>query len=317
MSHRLSAIQLINGQIKENRRHYSKSDGTMNKAGVKAQTAFANWLLKTRLVESLLGAEVEGKKYETRREIVKNLAPTFDLLCTRATVDNKLLDCLWETLQRDTGADMRRTIFSIVGSLGGSLKLEQLDYLFAKIRTLQDDASFDSAALNLVRQFTRLAIPSAAKAGEVRLYGLDVLWDLMQDDSPVSPDMATQAQRSIPSLLTLDHERKLTGRIIGKCMEHASRGVSVVQCLRVAQEVMRQLQGASALGTGAGGSTVEAASAAQGVLDTLESTHNVVALVIGSIEEYIKAANAAIAACETTRAAGLGECRVYAYLRQQ
>ncbi|MAC79520.1 MAG: hypothetical protein CML66_15825 [Rhodobacteraceae bacterium] len=29
------------------------------------------------------------------------------------------------------------------------------------------------------------------------------------------------------------------------------------------------------------------------------------------------AANAAIAACETTRAAGLGECRVYAYLRQQ
>ena len=253
--------------------------------GVYSSAALADWIVENRILDSLMGAEVNGRSYGTHDEIMKKLPNLLQFLAKNNKVDAALLDSLWSpVLAAPPGSGTWRSVFDLMSQTSMDLSLELLDHVYSLISSIPQQ-DIEDTALNLIRQFTAKAVTSARHAGEDRWFGLELLWTLIQDDSMASNKTCVAAQSALVNLLTkLQPCRAFAPRVLARCIDNLESGTSVPQSLQLAQSLF-MAQPIS------GSRTVTTASRTrEDVLNELQESRDVLALSLAELERHKKVA---------------------------
>lgn len=258
-------------------------------SGLFTPDALATWIVDREVLPSLMGLEVRGKTHHTHVEIIKKLAPLIKFLARQGKVDSVVLDQLWAPLAlANPGDSTTRAIFDLISKLSVELNVGLMDQVFEKIASIPRE-NIDSVALDLIQRFTAIGLTKAAgavRAGEVdeseqRWYGIDLLWQLVQDDSEVSEKTSLAAQGILIKLTSsLQPCRPLIPLVLERCMENLNTGVSVVPALQVAQALIK------AMPVFGRGSAAPSSQTRQDVLDDLQSRFDLVARLTADIATY-------------------------------
>lgn len=131
-------------------------------------------------------------------------------------------------------------------------------------------------ALELVKNFTREAVRAAKAHGAERAYGLELLWDMIQDDTTASDGMAARAVDALASMLPATDDAEVV-KMIQRAMESVKDGKSVPQCV----DLVRQIIDALPLYN-------QGALAQSGALQQLHKDYNVFKTTTTALEAYLK-----------------------------
>ena len=194
-------------------------------------------------------------------------------------LDGGVLEALWDCLAGAAHGDTTtRAVYALVGDLAQALKVPQLDAMYDRIaQELGRLTALDDVALDLVVSFTSRALTRASKAREHRLYGLQLLWGLMLDDSDADDATAAAALASLSSLLQRPGIATVhADEFLDMCFDNIRAGNAVPQCTRIVTDLATALTGT---GSAAAGECRE-------VLDAVEARNGVVHMVIDDLERY-------------------------------
>lgn len=105
-----------------------------------------------------------------------------------------------------------RAVFESISELSQCLEPEHLDILFQHIASIEL-CDYNEYVLDFVRRFTANAI-EASGGQDGRWYGIDIFWRLIEDESPVSADLAQQVLLLF-LLFLLHHRHYFTSALAG------------------------------------------------------------------------------------------------------
>jgi hypothetical protein len=77
-----------------------------------------------------------------------------------------------------------------------------------------------------------------AQEGEKKWYGVDIWWEIIQDETDVPPATATEAFRFLETFLTWVYCHELRPKYIGLCMQNLKEGKSVPFSLKLLQKLL-------------------------------------------------------------------------------
>ena len=157
---------------------------------------FARWLTEKKVVEILLGGEVDGKKLEPHVELLKRVPEIITFLAEHRSLGDEPLHLLWSgkvihipqvlfrnycwfsTASQSLNEVQRRAALEVVEKISPHLLLNQIDALWADISkvpasevdevVLSTIKNFTSAALRVQDSETRRAAQLESTLGEAR-----------------------------------------------------------------------------------------------------------------------------------------------------
>jgi hypothetical protein len=129
-----------------------------------------------------------------------------------------------------------RIVYDTLAALAEELSESQLDSLFTRI-TAVPFADYTDFVLSFIKNFTINAV-KGQKETVTKWYGLDLFWQMFQDDVKVSPAIATQSASMLKDLLEQNTFETQRAVYLEKCMIGLREGKSVIQCLRVAKTII-------------------------------------------------------------------------------
>ncbi|GBG29919.1 Ubiquitin carboxyl-terminal hydrolase 34 [Hondaea fermentalgiana] len=151
-----------------------------------ATEALAIWFKENRVVQVIFGPDY------IHTEVLKRCSEICRFLATQDLFSEEDLDLVWDTaFGTNAHESIRDTLCSILAELARYLRLDKLNYVWDKIKSI-DLAAHDTKTLSLVRNFTVNAVISLRIHGDVNLteaasaqnwYGLGLLWDMVQDET--------------------------------------------------------------------------------------------------------------------------------------
>ena len=96
--------------------------------------------------------------------------------------------------------------------------------------------NYDVTVVTLIRQFSEAKFRSLAGADDE--VGLSLLWAVMQDDAPVSPDVSSAAQTELVRLMRRPVARDHVRTYLEFCVSNLETGSSVEQSLQLAERLL-------------------------------------------------------------------------------
>ena len=121
----------------------------------------------------------------------------------------------------------------VLVDLTGHLPLSLLDELYTRIQSVQF-SDYTTHTLSLLRGFSVSAIPSPQNPPKgKRWYGIDELWQLMQEGSPVSVELRRMASNVLGDMLTWQPCATQRQAMLVRCVRQLQLGSSVPQTLRL------------------------------------------------------------------------------------
>ncbi|KAL6057498.1 USP domain-containing protein [Balamuthia mandrillaris] len=131
----------------------------------------------------------------------------------------------------------RHIIFTTLGELVPVLPLDNLDYLFEKITTLPLDL-YDSHAFDLIRAVSIRGINLRLTEPEKKWYGMDIMWDIIQDGSNASPFAVNQAHLFLEHFLQWPNCFLIRQNYMERCVNNLQQQTSVPQSLQLLQKII-------------------------------------------------------------------------------
>jgi len=167
-------------------------------------------------------------------QIIKKAPPVLNFLAQQKALTVGHIDTLWNAGLGKT-EETTRIVYDALSELAQFLSADQLDELFKRIssRPLEDYHDFD---LTFLRTFTWGAVK--ATQGKDHWFGLEIFWQMAQDDSKVNDEISKAAVQILKMLLEQDLFAKVRPVYLQKCFEGVEKNESVVARLRVAQIIL-------------------------------------------------------------------------------
>ena len=123
-------------------------------------------------------------------ELVKRCAEIPIFLAKENEITTKDIDLIWRAGVEKHEA-VTHSIYSLLTSLVPNLNLEHVLYLFTSIKDIPLK-SYDINTLQLIRTLTYYCL-NLAKSEVKEFYGLEIMWDIVQDEVPLSQELKTFA----------------------------------------------------------------------------------------------------------------------------
>jgi ubiquitin C-terminal hydrolase len=197
------------------------------------------WLRRHAIIEALYGGAMHVEMIRRTLELLRFVA-------VHGKLDRQLIDTVWDagTGKHETIA---RTIRQSFADLCPSLSLDQLDIVAQKVGEVPFDA-YNNQIISVVRSCT---IHSVSKSRELpverrRIYGLPIMWEMLQDDADASNDMLFQALHFMYDFLNWEEcfsERLKYARL---CVRNLRNSTSQTQSLRVLYKIFETYENAEA-----------------------------------------------------------------------
>lgn len=188
------------------------------------QPVLAKWICEKQIVEDLFSVSSHVALLERCADILIFLA-RFEAL------NMGHLDCIWNRLRTNTHQASRHAIFGAISDLADWLNLGQFDYLYDRLEQMQPE-QFDIKTINMFDTITLSALRKQREVKGNRWYCLDLFFELMQDETEASEDVALMCRFMLEKEL---REWNVAARyrmpVVHKCINLIREGRSVTQCL--------------------------------------------------------------------------------------
>lgn len=224
------------------------------------------WIKNQRILEQLYGENVHTELIKRSSDIPKFLAVVREL-------DRKYLDLIWNA-SLGKHESITHIIFSTLSDLGFKLPLSDIEYVFEKIRKIPY-SDYDLHILYLVRQMTVSAINLNLNEKKKKWYGLEIFWDLIQEETNATSDVIFQAQTNLYEFLQweLCHPQRVT--FMEKCINNLNQHKSVSSSLRTLQRIISTYPKKS-----------KNSDSVSSVINWLNSTHKLLDIVFKDLAHY-------------------------------
>lgn len=192
------------------------------------QEYLIKWIDDNKVVDIFLGPS-------SHEQIIKRSPGLLKFLASNGALTVDHVEQLWNcSIGKHEG--LVRIVYDTLAALAEELSESQLDSLFTRI-TAVPFAEYTDFVLSFIKNFTINAV-KGQRDQVTKWYGLDLFWQMFQDDVKVSPAIATQSASMLKDLLEQNTFESQRAVYLEKCMVGLREGKSVIQCLRVAKTII-------------------------------------------------------------------------------
>jgi ubiquitin C-terminal hydrolase len=232
------ALRLLNARVLEKR--VNGLDTLANACKPLAQRAtgpavLVDWLVENKIV-SLVFAHGEP-----HHEMVRRSTPVLQFLARHRALSADMIGMLW-TAASSSNEDVSRAGYTVYADLAKDMSVDELDVLFDRLSQtpFSQMRAFD---LEFIKSFTQNAkrqvrfVPAGSTV-PTKWYGLDIFWQILQEEKEVSSDILTLAATILTDLLreaTFVSQRPV---YLTKCVEGLREGKAVVQCIEMCKSIL-------------------------------------------------------------------------------
>jgi len=175
--------------------------GTFTGGWKTTKQTMTQWLSRKRLAEFLAGHAIVETLLHSHDQVLQRASPILDFVADLQMLEERDLNALWVGAS-EGDSDRRSTVYEIIDAVTHKLPSKLIDFLFAKLTAAPAE---DELGVQLLAKFTTSALQRDAEMNvpedERRTYGMDTLWDAMQDESEVSSVVAGVAKSCLTELL--------------------------------------------------------------------------------------------------------------------
>ena len=203
-------------------------------------------------------------------------------LAMRGAMPAPMLTLIWRA-SLDKHETVRQCIYALLVDVSIHLQLPLLHLLYAHIQKIPL-AEYTPTTMTLLRGFAISAISSPhnqQKPPGKFWFGMEELWQIMQDGSAVSADMRMMAGGVMQDLLGWQHCYPQRGEFLIRCVEQLRVGVSVPQSLRLCTKTISSFPGKQR----------KKEQSATAVLEWLAGSHNLLPSFFVDFRRYHRAAS--------------------------
>lgn len=220
--HGISSLQNIIKHSSE-RERFSNNDGWMT------TKRLIKWINDRKFVQLVLGPD-------SHEQIVKRSPGILKFLSKHDSLSVEHLNLLWGCAS-GKHEGLVRIVYDTLADLAQALKSEHLDALYTRIAEKPFSGYLDYD-LTFVKHFTVNAVN--AHRSENKWYGLNLFWEIIQDEAKVGDDIAEMSMTILKDLLhsqPMFHSQRLL--YLEKCMDNLRDGCSTAQSLKVAKLIIQ------------------------------------------------------------------------------
>lgn len=198
------------------------------------------WIDSKQMVEWLNNQKIMEQIYvhSIHQELLKRAVDIAKFFAIQNQIQNHHIDLMWSaTIGKHES--ICHIIYNSLAELSTVLPAEAVEYLFQKIKTIPY-ASYDTHTFSLIQAISVRGINLCFNLpeGEKKWYGVDIWWEIIQDETDVPPATATEAFRFLETFLTWVYCHELRPKYIGLCMQNLKEGKSVPFSLKLLQKLL-------------------------------------------------------------------------------
>ncbi|KAN0015309.1 hypothetical protein ACTFIU_008036 [Dictyostelium citrinum] len=183
------------------------------------------WLKENQVVELLYGETSHIQLLQKCTDILKFLAE-------QKSFDRKYLDLIWSASE-GKHETIENAIYDSIGAIAPLLPPEDIDYLFDKVQMIPYN-HYTQITLNLVRSLTQRSSQQqqqTTNSDGITSKGLDIFWNLMQEDCDVCTDLSNASLVSLQDSFQFYPNQR--GHYLTRALDHIDKHRSVVVSLRL------------------------------------------------------------------------------------
>ena len=242
------------------------------------------WLQREKTVELIFGEGLHA-------QVVSRCVELLGFLAMQGALDGGHIELIWRA-SLDKHESVKQPIYQTLADLTAHLPPERQAQLYSHIKSVPF-AEYTKDVLALLRGFAIGAAQSQAVAGVVPSpgegYGLEELWGLMADGSPLGDELRASAEAALGEILTWIHGASHRGPYLQRCLRQLEAGTSVPQCLRLSRRILSSFPSKPPRKKGASETLASA-------LELLAGEHNLLAVLFADLARYNERAAARFAA---------------------
>jgi len=207
-----------------------------------SEDELSDWLLEVDLMELLYGRESAHVELLRRCIEIPNFLSQLDKLSA------KHIDLIWAAAH-NVHESIAKVLFTSLVSLVQHLKIETTDHFYAKLCKLPI-SEYDHKTMDLVRNLSIQANQSTEKMQPRRFYGLELMYQVVIDESGVvQPGSAVfmEGLRFLREFLRWPVCHPQRDHYLERCMQNVRDHVAVPQSLRLLLDVIDSYPSAATL----------------------------------------------------------------------
>lgn len=241
------------------------------------------WICNKKVLEYLLGDQFHI-------ETVKRSAGIMKFLANQNALTHEHLDLLWKSTFNAHEASIR-AIYDVIIELSSEISVDNLDYLYSKIKEIPIE-NYDEPTINLIKEFTinaqNVVVASTPtsyfskaikKAPKYEFYGLKLLWDAIQDKSPLNNQFILTAFNAIATICKNTNFKSEREKYLSLCYDNVKKGTSVPQSLLLSLHILSSYQGSGLFSLG---------TSLDDIVAKYQKEYNLIESVVDDFEKYMK-----------------------------
>ena len=192
------------------------------------------WLQKNSILEIIFTRNLH-------LEVLKRSYRIMNFLAANNKILAKEVEMIWD-VAAGKHETIQKNIYDLLHNIARFLKPETLRMLIDKIRT-QSHASYTQQHFDMLRTVSASLASWGTKVRiDFQFLGLEVLWDLVQDDVRFAqPELHLSALQGLVEVLDYHDCRSIRGEYFTKCVNNLIRHRSVPQSLVVMTKLLQSL----------------------------------------------------------------------------
>lgn len=185
-------------------------------------------------------------------EIAKRFTPIVNFLLSSNYLSKEHLELIWNSSLNKHEVNTR-IIYDILNELTPHLSVEFIDFLFEKISSLPQN-SITESSIGLIKEFTANALNVVSSQSSIGIgflnkkskganskypqFGTNMLWEIIQEESTLQPNLMKDAYDSFNSLLKMESLKNEREKYLGLCFDNITSHKSVPQSLLVILNIL-------------------------------------------------------------------------------
>ncbi|KAH3743698.1 Ubiquitin carboxyl-terminal hydrolase 34 [Pelomyxa schiedti] len=183
------------------------------------------WLEQVQIVETLFGPAMHV-------ELIRRSADIFVFLAQEHRLTRKHLEIIWNA-SVGTHETVVSCVVSLLSDLHSVLTIPDIEFILDRVKNLP----FTAYTTHHCQLLYTMCMHHCDKSPQVATICCDILWDMTQDKTPISADLAQEAHSNLSKLILYSMEKKQKPVFVERCIENLRNHVSVPQSLLLLQKI--------------------------------------------------------------------------------
>jgi hypothetical protein len=197
-------------------------------------TYLFSWFKEKGIIDYLLGENLH-------EELLKRSLPIFQLYAKKNSLSNTIYDLIWKNIL-DRHESISIQLQNIICELTLSISDADRDYLFEKVKSFPAE-KHNNDYIVFLKNFTLNCLKVAPRGGsisEVNTYGLNMLWNFMQDNNNNLENIECACSCLSEIFKSFDFHENITKIYLSACLDNIKSNRSVIQCIKLLRAMIVQ-----------------------------------------------------------------------------